>query len=171
MRQCSGMSPELENHLDGEGRYARPVPDRIVLVECGPMRRLRSPGKRLGLSLALSLCAGVLMSGCGAATKPRPSPHAGLLSILQGRLYGDPTSGCVWVGKKRIGEEVRWPHGYRIETRPLRLMQAGRVAARSCDRLRLSGGSDFRYPRSLRCAHFVERDKFAADHILQVIRR
>jgi hypothetical protein len=145
--------------------------DPIVIVESGPMRRLRSPGKSLLLSLALSLCAGALMSGCSAATKPRPSPHAGLLSILQGRLYGDPTSGCIWVGKKTVGDEVGWPRGYRIETRPLRLVQNGRVVARSGDRLRLSGGLDFRYPRSHRCAHFVERDKFAADHVLQVIRR
>lgn len=139
-------------------------------------RGLRWPSGGFRLSLALSLCAGWFLAGCNEATKARPSPvgdlGAGLLSILHGQLHEDPASGCVWVGKKTGGDEVRWPRGYRIELRPLRLVQSGRVIARSGDRLRLGGGLDFRYPRSRHCVRFTRSPyKFTADHVLRVTRR
>jgi hypothetical protein len=119
----------------------------------------------------LLLCMVALMVGCGGASRSHiahAETSAGRLSILGGRLHGDPATGCVWVGKKNGGDEVVWPPGYRIKSKPLQLLHSGRVVARSSDFLRLAGGSDSRYRRSQRCAGFVEIHKFVTDRILRI---
>jgi hypothetical protein len=110
------------------------------------------------------------MVGCGGASKSslhQAEKSAGLLSILKGRLYGNQATGCIWVGTKNRGDEVIWPPGYRVRGMPPQLLHGGRVVAESGDLVRLAGGLDFRYPRSQRCAGFVQTHKFAADHVLR----
>jgi hypothetical protein len=61
--------------------------------------------------------------------------------LLTGRLYGDPTVGCIWIGRPRGGAEIDWPSNVSVEFNPIRVSGLGWVAHQG-DWFRIAGGTD-----------------------------
>jgi hypothetical protein len=61
-------------------------------------------------------------------------------ALLIGRLYGDASVGCVWVGRPRGGLEVDWPFAVSIQLDPVRVSGPGFIAQEG-DWFRLVGGT------------------------------
>jgi hypothetical protein len=73
----------------------------------------------------------VLLTGCGGARDD---------ALLIGRLYGDASTGCVWIGNAQGGTEIDWPSLVRIEFHPLRVSGPGFTAGEG-GWFRMGGGA------------------------------
>ena len=104
----------------------------------------------------VAVCAALLMAGC------RSSEDA----LLIGRLYGDPSTGCVWVGEAK-GGLVDWPPFISVELDPLQVAGPAFVAEEG-DWFRMSGGTRPEVPISPGCRVFVSEPasgKFVAGSV------
>jgi hypothetical protein len=55
--------------------------------------------------------------------------RAGEDALLIGRLFGDPSIGCVWIGGPRGGVEVDWPLFYDVDVEAVRVSGPGGFVA------------------------------------------
>jgi hypothetical protein len=66
--------------------------------------------------------------------------RAGEDALLIGRLFGDPSVGCVWVGRPQGGLEIDWPLLYDVDPDAVRVSGPGFVAEEG-DWFRMTGGT------------------------------
>jgi len=67
--------------------------------------------------------------------------RAGEDALLIGRLFGDPSIGCVWIGVTQGGLEIDWPLFYDIDVERVRISGPGGFVAEEGDWFRMTGGT------------------------------
>jgi hypothetical protein len=65
--------------------------------------------------------------------------RAGDDALLIGRLFGDPSAGCVWIGSPKHGVEVDWPPLYDVDVERTRI-SGPQFLAEEGDWFRMGGG-------------------------------
>ena len=81
------------------------------------------------------ILASVILTGLTVSCQ-----RAGDDALLIGRLFGDPSVGCVWVGGPRSGLEIDWPLLYVVDLDAVRVSGPGFVAEEG-DWFRMTGGT------------------------------
>jgi hypothetical protein len=105
--------------------------DGVLNVRSGvPQGGLWSRRARVVLASTLFLTSASL-SSC---------ERAGDDALLIGRLYGDASVGCVWIGRPRGGLEIDWPPFVRVRLSPLRVTGPGFSAVEG-EWFRMGGGT------------------------------
>ena len=74
--------------------------------------------------------------------------------LLIGRLFGNPSSGCIWVGRPRAGIEVDWPGAVTVDIDHIRVSGPDFIAQEG-DWLRMQGGTDPANPIPVKCRDFA----------------
>lgn len=94
-------------------------------------REYRASARRLAVRAVAALLILLTIGSC---------QEGGEDALLIGRLYGDASIGCVWVGRPRGGVEVDWPSPVTVDLDPVRVAGLGFVAQEG-DWLRMVGGA------------------------------